>query len=130
MEFKEARELVKTITYKKGWKFEIQNHWMSAEPVLWMLAEVQDSTIGKNAILQIESEWEIPNFSVMNNRDLIAFVLKTALAQEIHEAREFLRVGGKAMYHPHTHYGNAEWDAYFYDGVRVKTSARPAYASD
>lgn len=133
-----AREILKTVVYRPGWKFELRSHWLTDAPTLLITSQVQDSSNvyapDYKQTLQVSSNWPIDHFEVMSRNDFLAFIMKHLCAHEIHEAREFFKLRNPdafargaeytAPFHPHMQEGNAMWDTYFYDGVKVQTSAK------
>ena len=37
-----AREILKTVVYRPGWKFELRSHWLTDAPTLLITSQVQD----------------------------------------------------------------------------------------
>lgn len=112
-----AEEAVRIVneemTYKPGWKLNATIEWpdmffgesdrFTFEAVIETVNTSdpelkQEITIAPGGSVVIKPEW--------TRDDFVRAIFETVMRIELHESREFFRVGGRAPFHPHRVDGN------------------------
>lgn len=135
MDIKEAIDLINSITYRPGVKISAgRGSWSDVRVSLNWATKDTGREFGK-AARNVDGRWTYENgksyaelgypknFTMMvdfgidgvaskSEEEILAYVLRSVIALEIHEAREFFRVGAKdyeAPFHPHVPSGTVAW---------------------
>lgn len=118
MNAQRAVELINKISYRPEW--EISAHLMAAGlPYVFVTARVHTVNSDRDQAIKGYPEKIILGPDTMIDAelydtpdDLYGRILDWIIGLEIHEAREFLRVGDdmRAPFHPHRPEGQAAWD--------------------
>lgn len=110
--YEEADAILKTITYKPGWKFM----WAKAADGDSVSVGVQyvapNSTPGSSRYQSeatVMASFSVPLASMSDPVQFTQAVFAGFALSEMHEAREFFRVGGVAPFHPHRIDGQLQW---------------------
>lgn len=111
---KDMEKLVERVTYKRGWQIFALADWANSYSLTLVLEAVVENSSRSRYGQPVRAGHVkvIDTRNIETETDALNEVLNFIIEQEIHEAREFLKVGStyRAPFHPHTEEGKKNFE--------------------